>query len=204
MLGPPGSGKGTHGALLSTELGVPHVSSSDLLRQAVQRGTARHGHVRVRMAAGALVDDDVMIGLVVERLSRPDAQPGFVLDGFPRNVSQAAALDDWLAARGQHVDAVVLLEVPRDVLISRLAERAAVEGRDDDDATTIARRLEVYETETAPLVEYYDRRGVLRRVDADASIPVVAERILAALHIRPARLRARGTGTGRAGTRSRA
>lgn len=187
MLGPPGSGKGTHGALLAAALGVPHISSSDLLRQRLTGGTAlgraagARARARARMVAGDLVDDDVMVGLLLERLAQVDAHPGFVLDGFPRNVAQAAALDGWLAERGYRLDAAVLLEVPRDVLVERLAKRAAAESRGDDDVTTIGHRLEVYEAQTAPLVEYYARQGVLRRVDGVGSVTAVAERVLAAV-----------------------
>lgn len=181
MLGPPGSGKGTHGALVAGALGVPHISSSDLLRQHLQGRTATGHDAQNTMAAGDLVDDDVMVRLVLERLAEADAEPGFVLDGFPRNVAQAAALDDWLAERGCSLDAVVLLEVSRDVLLQRLGERNVSEGRADDDAPTIAHRLAVYETQTVPLIEYYARQGVLRRVDGDGSVRAVAERILAAL-----------------------
>jgi adenylate kinase len=169
MLGPPGAGKGTHGRLLAAALGVPHISSSELLRQ--------HGGHRARMAAGDLIDDDVMVELVLDRLAQDDAQAGFVLDGFPRTVAQAAALDRWLAERGQRLDVAVLLEVPREVLAERLAARAVAERRADDDV--IAHRLQVYEQESAPLVEYYAPR--LRRVDADGSVTTVAERVLAAV-----------------------
>jgi adenylate kinase len=186
MLGPPGSGKGTQGALLAAALGVPYISSSELLRQ-LPRGTAKAHGARERMAAGDLVDDDVMVGLVRERLARPDAQSGFVLDGFPRTLAQAAALDDWLAARGSRLDAVVLLEVPRQVLLERLAGRAVAEGRGDDDATTIAHRLQVYEAQTAPLVDYYARQGLLRRLDAGGDLAEAAARVLAALPDPPGR-----------------
>jgi adenylate kinase len=187
MLGPPGAGKGTQGVLLAAALGVPYISSSELLRQQLPRRSAKAYGARARMAAGDLVDDDVMVGLVLERLARPDARSGFVLDGFPRTLAQAAALDDWLAARGSRLDAVVLLEVPRQVLLERLAGRAVAEGRDDDEARTIAHRLRVYEAQTAPLVDYYARQGLLRRVDAGGDLAAAAARVLAALPGPPGR-----------------
>lgn len=133
------------------------------------------------MAAGELVADDVLVGLVLERLAQPDAQSGFVLDGFPRNLAQATALDHWLAERGHRLDAVILLEVRRDALIERLAERAVAQGRHDDEANRSAHRLEVYDAELSGLVDYYARQGVLLRVDGEGSVAAVTARILAAL-----------------------
>lgn len=183
MLGPPGSGKGTHAAGLARDLGVPYIRSSGLLARRLPQQAGQGRDARRQMAAGDLVDDDLVIELVQERLSKPDAQPGFVLDGFPRDLEQARSLDDWLAARGGRLDAVILLEAADDVLVDRLVRRGAVEGRVDDDPTTIVHRLHVYATQTQPSVDFYASRGVLRRVDGDAPIPEVEVRVRTALRL---------------------
>lgn len=175
MLGPPGSGKGTQGVLVAEAAGVPHVSSGAALR--------RHGgpEVQALMAAGELVDDQVMADIVSTRLAEADAEGGFLLDGYPRDVPQAAALDAWLDGRGERLDAVVLLDAPHQELTDRLLARAQVEDRVDDNPTTITHRLEVYRTRTAPLAAHYDKAGVLRRVDGTGSVAQVAARVAAAL-----------------------
>jgi adenylate kinase len=180
MLGAPGSGKGTQGAILASALGVPHVASSDLLRQHAEREQGDGADPRARMARGELVDDEAVIDLVLKRLGQPDARPGFVLDGFPRNTTQAAALDRWLTETGTPL-AVALLEVPRQKLLDRLAARAAKEQRHDDDPQTRLHRLDVYESEAQPLVAHYRRQGALRRVDADDDVDTVAERVRSAV-----------------------
>lgn len=180
MLGPPGSGKGTQGEVLASALGVPQLVSSELLRQATADAPGA-GDAQRRMAGGDLVDDDAVIDVVLHRLGQPDARSGFVLDGFPRNTAQASALDDWLRDRQQEIGAAILLEVPREVLIDRLASRAADQDRDDDDPGTRDHRLDVYETEVAPLVEHYERLGVLRRVDGDGDERRVEQRVRAAV-----------------------
>ena len=133
------------------------------------------------MTAGELLDDAEITPRVWQRLLEPDAAPGFVLDGFPRDVAQADALEAWLAERGERLDAVVLLDGDRDELVQRLLERARREDRPDDNPATIARRLDVYETETAPLVDHYAQRGLLRRVDGSGALDDVAARVEAAL-----------------------
>ena len=164
MLGPPGSGKGTQGVRVAAALGVPHISSGAALR-------AHAGpELLARMATGELIDDETMTGIVRRRLEQPDARQGFVLDGFPRDRSQAARLD-----------AVVLLDAPRDELLERMTARAQIEQRADDTPETIARRLDVYEEQTAPLTEHYRRAGLLRRVDGTGPVDDVAARVAAAL-----------------------
>ncbi len=181
LLGPPGAGKGTQGELLARSLGVPHIVSSDVLNAHIEAATALGIRARERMDAGELVEDDVVVGIVCERLGEPDAEHGFLLDGFPRSTPQAEALEAWLTARNLRLDAAVLLEVARAVLLNRLSARAAAEDRSDDDAATVAHRLDVYDAETAPLAEYYNCHGALRRVNGDGSVPTAAQRVLAAL-----------------------
>jgi adenylate kinase len=183
LLGPPGSGKGTQGKALATELGVPHVVSSDLLHEAADADTG--GDVQHAMADGNLLDDDVVIDLVKARLARADAQDGFVLDGFPRTAAQAEALDEWLAERSQQLDAAVLLDVPRRVLLERILHRAGDEGREDDDPRTWHHRLDVYDSEVGPLLDHYERTGKLRRVDGDGTVDEVHTRALRALDSPP-------------------
>jgi adenylate kinase len=180
MLGPPGSGKGTQGAVLADRLGVPHVVSSDLLREHAER-SAGVDPAGAQMERGDLVDDQEVIDVVLQRLAEPDTAGGFVLDGFPRSIAQAAALDDWLQHRGVRLDAALLLDVPRHVLIERLASRAASEGRADDNPDTWEHRLDVYDTEAAPLIEFYESRDQLLRVDGDGSEGDVAARVQDAL-----------------------
>jgi adenylate kinase len=183
LLGPPGSGKGAQGKALATTLGVLHLVSSELLHDAAEADAG--GDVQNAMADGNLLDDGVVIDLVTARLARADAQDGFVLDGFPRTAAQAEALDEWLAERSQRLDAAVLLDVPRRVLLERIERRAGDEGRVDDDPQTWQHRLDVYDGEVGPLVDRYERMGLLRRVDGDATVDEVHARMLGALKASP-------------------
>lgn len=191
LLGPPGSGKGTQAAALVSAFGIPHVSTGDILREAVREGTPLGRRASDYMNRGDLVPDEVMIGLVDERLARNDCRPGFLLDGFPRTVPQAEALEKTLAARGAPLDAVVSIEVSEEEVVRRIAGRSScprcgspynkftsppkVDGvcdkdgarlvtRPDDNEGAVRRRLEVYRRQTAPLVEFYRSRGLLREV----------------------------------------
>ncbi len=195
LLGAPGSGKGTLAQRLRDERGVPQVSSGDLLRDAVKRGTDLGRRAKAAMDAGELVSDEIVLGLIRERLGRPDAAAGFILDGYPRNVAQAAALDALLAELGQPIDTVVLMEVDPAVLFKRLTGRRSCPScgkvfniytapstkgdrcddceaspllvqRDDDREDVIERRLRVYERDTRPLIDHYRARGLLKVVDA--------------------------------------
>ena len=186
MLGPPGAGKGTQGEVLARSLGVPHIISSELLSTHVERGTELGRLAGERMAAGELVEDDVVDGMMRARLAESDARGGFVLDGFPRSPTQAATLAEWLGEDGALLDAVVLIEAPRQVLVERMLARAEAEHRIDDTPATIAHRLDVYDAETAPLADYYAEQGLLRRVDGDGTVEEVTERIRAALGPRDA------------------
>jgi adenylate kinase len=177
LLGPPGSGKGTQAEILAEELGVPHVSTGNMLRDAVAEGSTLGRKVSGLMNAGALVDDATMAEVVRGRLGRADARSGFILDGYPRNLAQAETLEAILSAGGLDLDAVVLLEVPEEELVARIAGR----GRADDGEDVVRERLRVYRDKTAPLVEHYDERGALRSVDGVGSVEAVSARILEAI-----------------------
>jgi len=180
FLGPPGAGKGTQAMRLARAIGVPHISTGAMLRQAVAEGTDLGQRAEAIMAAGNLVPDDLMIAMVAERLGRDDAACGYLLDGFPRNVHQAAALDGTI---GDGVlEAVVLLEVAEDELVERLLIRARQEGRADDNEETIRRRLQVYYEETEPLVAYYPAHQVeVITIDGVGLIDDVFSRIVMTL-----------------------
>jgi adenylate kinase len=204
FLGAPGAGKGTQARRLAGEAGEPQVATGDMLREAAAEGTPLGREAKRYMDSGALVPDEVVIGLVDERLARADAATGYVLDGFPRTVAQAEALDGLLGRRRQELDRVIFFDVSRPELIRRLtgrricrkcgttfhmvsapprtAGRCDVCGgelyqREDDAEATVARRLDVYETQTAPLLDYYRRRGLLVRVAGEGAMEDVADRI---------------------------
>ena len=177
FLGPPGAGKGTQAAMLARALGVAHVSTGDMLRQAVAEGTALGKRAESIMAAGDLVPDDLVVAMVAERLAKRDAECGYLLDGFPRNVPQAEALS---AALGDGaLEMVLLLDVDEEELVRRLLGRAAQQGRTDDNEETIRRRLDVYRRETEPLADYYPRQGVaVVEVHGDGAIDEVFARVV--------------------------
>jgi adenylate kinase len=177
FLGPPGSGKGTQAKLLARRLGVPAVSTGDMLREAVRRETPLGLRAKAIMEAGDLVPDDVVTGLIRERIASPDAAGGFLLDGYPRTIAQAEALERLLEERGASLDAVVNLEVPEAALLDRLLGRAGEEGRSDDRPETVRERLRVYAEKTAPLVAFYERSGLLTHVDGFGSVEDVSGRI---------------------------
>jgi adenylate kinase len=184
FLGPPGSGKGTQAKLLARRLGVPAISTGDMLREAVRAGTPIGRRARAIMEAGELVPDDVVVDLVSERITAPDAGGGFLLDGFPRTIEQANALDRLLEGNGAVLDGVINLLVPENTLIERMLGRAAAEGRTDDRPETVAERLKVYGEKTAPLIEHYRARGILSDVDGSGEISQISDRIDRAL-VRP-------------------
>ena len=209
LLGAPGSGKGTQAQRLRDEKGIPQVSSGDLLRDAVKRGTDLGKRARAAMDAGELVSDEIVLGLIRERLGRPDAAAGFILDGYPRNVAQVAALDALLAELEQPIDAVVLMDVDPAVLFKRLTGRRTCPNcgkvfniytapsrngercdncaaspvlvqRDDDREEVIDKRLRVYERDTRPLIDHYRSRGLLAVVDAGGPVERVYSEFLRA------------------------
>ncbi|UYB53176.1 adenylate kinase [Xanthomonas sp. AM6] len=181
LLGPPGSGKGTQAARLKDKLQIPHISTGDLLRAEVAAGTALGVQAKEVMARGDLVSDDILLGMLESRLGRDDVANGFILDGYPRNLAQASALDDLLAKIGQPLDAVVQLDVATELLVERIAGRAKAEGREDDNPESVRKRLQVYNDSTAPVIGFYDKRGTLARVDGVGSQDDVLARILAAI-----------------------
>ena len=177
FLGPPGSGKGTQAKLLAARLRVPDIATGEMLRAAVQEGTPLGGKVKAVMESGDLVSDDLMIALIQERLAAPDAADGFVLDGFPRTVDQALALERILKGNEKSVDVVVNLAVPEADLIDRLAGRSGLEHRADDGRHTVLERLKVYHEKTEPLIDFYRERGLLKEVDGIGTVPEITERL---------------------------
>ncbi|SDE38586.1 adenylate kinase [Thermus arciformis] len=178
FLGPPGAGKGTQAARLAEELSFKKLSTGDILRDHVARGTPLGQQVKPIMDRGDLVPDELILALIREELA-----DRVILDGFPRTLPQAEALDRLLAETGTRLLGVVLVEVPEEELVRRLLRRAELEGRSDDNEETIRRRLEVYREKTEPLVHYYEKKGVLRRVDGLGTPEEVYARIRAALGI---------------------
>ncbi|AWB96188.1 adenylate kinase [Agromyces badenianii] len=181
IVGPQGSGKGTQGVLVAEAFGVPQVSTGDVFRANISGGTELGQQVKTIVEAGDLVPDELTSALVRDRLEQPDAAGGFLLDGYPRNRGQVDDLDAFLAARGEALDAVIELEVPRDESIDRLQQRAAEQGRTDDTEEVIANRLAIYERETAPILDVYRDHGIVARVDGVGSLDEVTQRIFAAL-----------------------
>jgi adenylate kinase len=169
LLGPPGCGKGTQAELLATSLDIPAISTGEMLRAAVAAGSELGGKVEAVMAAGDLVNDELMAEVVRDRLAQADAGEGFLLDGYPRTPGQAGTLDDILADRGQELDHVVLIQVPEEVLI----RRALARQRADDQEDVVRERLRVYREKTEPLVRLYRERSLLREIDGDHSIEEV-------------------------------
>jgi len=184
LLGPPGSGKGTQAARLIDHLGLAHLSTGDMLRAAVAAKTPvglRAGEI---MARGDLVPDEVVIGVIADRIAEPDCADGFILDGFPRTVGQANGLDALLEERGLALDAVVELVVDESALLARIEGRARETGgavRADDNPETVKRRLEVYREQTAPVSAHYGAKGLLRRVDGMQPIDAVWSQVLEAI-----------------------
>ncbi|MEI7036247.1 adenylate kinase [Fulvimonas yonginensis] len=181
LLGAPGSGKGTQAARLKTDLNVPHISTGDMLRAAVAAGTPLGLKAKAVMDAGQLVSDDILLGMLEERLAQDDARNGFILDGYPRNLAQADALDHLLARIRQPLDAVVKLDVPNEAIIGRCQIRFQAENRADDNPETVRKRLDVYAEQTAPVADFYARRGKLQVVDGVGSLDEVTARIKRAL-----------------------
>ncbi len=181
LLGAPGSGKGTQAARLKEHLQVPHISTGDLLRAEVAAGSPLGLQAKEVMARGELVSDDILLGMLKDRFSRDDTKAGFILDGYPRNLAQAAALDELLASLGQKFDAAVQLTVDNEQIVERLAGRAKAEGRADDNPESVRKRLEVYDQQTAPVIEFYRQHGQLTIVDGVGALDEVFNRIIEAI-----------------------
>ncbi|MFF3288241.1 adenylate kinase [Streptomyces sp. NPDC003023] len=211
LVGPPGAGKGTQAAYLAKNLSIPHISTGDLFRANISQGTELGKQAKAYMDAGNLVPDEVTIGMAKDRMSQQDAVAGFLLDGFPRNVGQAEALDEMLKGEGVQLDAVLDLEVPEDEVVKRIAGRrvcrnnsahvfhvtyspAKSEGvcdecggelyqRDDDSEETVRKRLEVYHTQTEPIIDYYRAQGLVVTISALGKVTDVTARAMEALKV---------------------
>lgn len=209
LVGPPGAGKGTQAAYLADKLSIPHISTGDLFRANISQGTSLGKQAQEYMRAGQLVPDEVTIGMAEDRLDQPDAEPGFLLDGFPRNQIQAEALDAYLAERGVSLDAVLDLEVPESEVIKRIAGRRTCRNdsshtfhveykpskapgvcdtcggelyqREDDSEETVRKRLEVYHRETEPIIDYYKAKGLVVTISALGKVSEVTQRAMDAL-----------------------
>jgi adenylate kinase len=181
LLGAPGSGKGTQAARLKEHLQVPHISTGDLLRAEVAAGSPLGLAAKEVMARGELVSDAILLGMLEDRLSRPDTAGGFILDGYPRNLAQADALDGLLTRLKQPFDYAVQLDVPMELLVERIAGRAKAEGRADDSPESVRTRLKIYDDQTAPVIEYYRQHGQLTVVDGVGELDDVFTRILEAI-----------------------
>jgi adenylate kinase len=202
LVGPPGAGKGTQAARLVDNFRIPHISSGDMLRAAVKEGTELGKQADGFMKAGKLVPDEVVIGMILERIAKTDCVKGFMLDGFPRTRAQAEALDQAMAKAGFDLDAVVLLEVPDGLIVDRITGRRndpktgkiyhvtndpppvglEVVQRADDTQEAVTTRLAKYHSETAPIIPFYEGKGILKRVDGVGEPDVVTERIKAVLN----------------------
>jgi len=181
LMGPPGAGKGTQAVVIAEQLSIPHISTGDIFRANLKEGTPLGLEAKKYMEAGEYVPDSVTNGMVADRLSQPDAERGFLLDGYPRTVDQVHALNAILAESDLTLDRVVEITANTDEVVARLLNRAKEQGRADDTEEVIRRRMEVYAEQTAPLTEVYGRQGVLVQVDGMGSVDEVSGRILAAL-----------------------
>ncbi len=204
LLGPPGSGKGTQAKKIVEKYGIPQISTGDMLREAVAKGTELGKEAKKYMDAGQLVPDEVVIGIVKERLQQPDCEKGFILDGFPRTIAQAEALDKILEEMGKKIDAVINIQVPEEEVVKRIVYRRTCKNcgavyhliynppkednkcdkcggelyqRDDDKEETVRKRYKVYKEQTEPLVEYYAKKGILYNIDGTKSIDEVFQEI---------------------------
>ncbi len=204
LLGAPGAGKGTQAKKIVEKYGIPHIATGDILREAVAKGTELGKKAKEYMDRGELVPDEIVIGIVKERLQQPDCEKGFLLDGFPRTLKQAEALDEMLKELGKKIDAVIYIDVPEEEVVKRIVNRRTCRNcgavyhliyappkepnkcdkcggelyqRDDDKEETVRQRFKVYMENTAPLIEYYEKKGILYKVDGTKSIDEVFQQI---------------------------
>lgn len=181
LMGAPGAGKGTQAKRLESSLGLPQVATGDLFRANLKNQTELGKLARTYMDKGELVPNEVTIAMVRERLSQSDCESGAILDGFPRTLAQAEALDELLKEFDAKIAVVPYIHVAQDVLVKRLAKRAEIEGRADDNEETIRTRMQVYESETAPLLDYYENRGLLVKIKGEQSIDEVSAELTAVI-----------------------
>jgi adenylate kinase len=177
LLGAPGSGKGTQGKILAERLGLPKITTGDILRAAVKAESSLGREAKKFMDAGSLVPDSVILSMIKEELAKPEAQRGAVFDGFPRTAAQAELVDRTLAERGQRLNHILLLDVPEEELVRRMTGRASQEGRSDDTPDAIRTRLQVYQRDTAPLIAHYAGRGIVKRVPGVGAVDEIAMEI---------------------------
>ncbi len=177
LMGPPGAGKGTQGAIMSERLGLPKFATGDLLRDAVKRGTPLGLKARSLMEAGHLVSDELIMGVVQEELGKPEAANGVIFDGVVRTVPQAEGVARILAERGRRIDFLLFFDVKDEEILGRLDKRRSIEGRADDDPAAVATRLKAYRAQTAPVVEWYRAKGGVHQIDAVGEIHHVADRV---------------------------
>lgn len=182
LMGPPGAGKGTQAAAISGSLGIPHISTGEIFRANVSKGTELGVEAKHYMDRGEYVPDSVTNSMVADRLSQPDAEGGFLLDGYPRTAAQVGELTRMLGDRGLTLDDAVEITADTNEIVSRLLRRAELEGRPDDTEEVIRRRMEVYTEQTAPLTDLYAEQGILVQVDGMGTVAEVTARLLAALN----------------------
>jgi len=185
LMGPPGAGKGTQARFVAEHFDIPAISTGDIFRTNVSQGTPLGKKAQEYMDAGEYVPDEITNLMVRARIDEPDAAAGFLLDGYPRTLAQVGELDGMISFTGHALDVVVVLTVDQDELVSRLVQRAQVEGRADDTEDVIRRRQEVYAEQTQPLIGVYRQRGIVQEIDGTGEVPDVTERIFAALDVVP-------------------
>jgi adenylate kinase len=181
LMGPPGAGKGTQGALLAEALGLPKFATGDLLRDAVKRGTPLGLQAKAVMEAGHLVSDDIILGVVRDELAKPEAANGVIFDGVVRTIPQAEGMERILTEKGRAMDAVLFFDVTDEEILARLDRRRTVEHRADDDPAAIATRLQAYREQTAPLLAWYEARRPIKRIPAVGTVDAIAARVRQAL-----------------------
>ena len=177
LLGPPGAGKGTQGAIIAERLGIPKFATGDLLRDAVKRGTPIGLKVKATMESGGLVNDDLIMGVVRDELAKNGAKSGVIFDGVVRTIPQAQGVERVLGEQGRKMDHVLFFEIPDQVILDRLARRREIEKRADDDPDAVATRLRAYREQTAPVLDWYRKAKVVREIDAVGTVDEIAERV---------------------------
>jgi adenylate kinase len=177
LMGPPGAGKGTQGAILAKSLGLPKFATGDLLRDAVKRGSPLGREAKAVMEAGHLVGDDIILGVVREQVGKPEASKGVIFDGVVRTIPQAEGLERILTEKDRTMDSVLFFDVSDEEILARLERRRSIEGRADDDPAAVATRLRAYREQTAPVLAWYEARGGVRRIPAVGTVEEIAERV---------------------------